>query len=127
MATIPRIPDFCDQLSALQFAPNATARWANRALLLGLILFTLSLPHSIAAVYVSLSLCVVSWFIRDLTARKIHVVGTPLDWPLLCFAVLTIVSALASEAPAISLPKTRALVIFMGCESVKHGCVDDVN
>ncbi len=112
MASIPRISDFCDQLSALQFATTATARWTNRALLLGLMLFTLSLPHSIAAVYVSLSLCVVSWFIRDLTARKIHVVRTPLDWPLLCFAVLTIVSALASEAPAISLPKTRALVIF---------------
>ena len=112
MATIPRIPDFCAQLSALQFATNATARWANRALLLGLILFTLSLPHSIAAVYISLSLCVVSWAVRDLAAQKIHFVRTPLDGPLLCFAALTIVSALASEAPALSLPKARALVVF---------------
>ena len=112
MASIPRISDFCDQLSALQFAPNAIANWANRTLLLGLMLFTLSLPHSIAAVYISLSLCVVSWVVRDLAARKLHFARTPLDWPLLCFAGLTIVSALASESPAISLPKTRALVIF---------------
>lgn len=110
--TSPRIPGFYDQLSAFQFATNATARWANRTLLLGLILFTLSLPHSIAAVYISLSLCLVSWLMRDLAARKFRFVRTPLDWPLLCFAALTIVSALASEAPAISLPKTRALVIF---------------
>ena len=112
MASIPRISDFCDQLSALQFAPHAIANGANRALLLGLILFTLSLPHSIAAVYISLSLCVVSWVMRELAARKFHCVRTPLDGPLLCFAALTIVSALASEAPAISLPKARALVIF---------------
>ncbi|MBL8206277.1 MAG: O-antigen ligase family protein [Blastocatellia bacterium] len=110
--TIPRILGFCDQLSALQLAPNVIAQWANRALSLGLILFTLSLPHSIAATYISLSLCVVSWGVRDLSVRKFHFVRTPLDWPLACFAGLTIVSALASEAPAISLPKARALVIF---------------
>ena len=112
MASIPRISDFYDQLSALQFAPHAIANWANRALLLGLILFTLSLPHSIAAVYISLSLCVVSWVMRDLAARKFHFARTPLDGPLLCFAALTLISALASEAPSISLPKARALVIF---------------
>ncbi len=112
MTSIPRISDFCDQLGALQFADNGVARSANRALLLGLILFTLSLPHSIAAVYVSLSSCVVSWVVRDLSARKFHWTRTPLDWPLLCFAALTIISALASESPALSLPKTRALVIF---------------
>ncbi len=106
------IPGRYDQLSAFQFATNSIACWANRALLLGLILFTLSLPHSIAAVYVSLSLCVVSWAVRDLSVRKFHFVRTPLDWPLLFFAALTIVSALTSESPAISLPKTRALVIF---------------
>jgi hypothetical protein len=112
MTSIPRIITFCDQLGALQFADDVVARLANRALLLGLMLFALSLPHSIAAVYISLSLCVVSWIIRDLAARKFHWARTPLDWPLLCFATLTIVSALASASPAISLPKTRALVIF---------------
>lgn len=104
--------NFYDQLSPLAFATNAVARGANRGLLLGLILFALSLPHSIAATYISLSLCVVCWLARDVAARKVHGTRTPLDWPLLCFAALTIASALASEAPALSLPKTRALVIF---------------
>ncbi len=110
--TIPRIFSFCDQLSAFDFATNATARWANRVLLLGLLLFTLSLPHSIAATYISLSLCVVGWLLRDVAARQFRWARTPLDGPLLSFAALTVLSALASEAPAISLPKTRAILIF---------------
>jgi hypothetical protein len=112
MASATTFCGFCDQLSAVEFATNATARWANRVLLFGLILFTLSLPHSIAASYISLGLCVVSWFVRDVAARQFHFTRTPLDWPLLCFAALTVISALASEAPAISLPKTRAVLIF---------------
>lgn len=112
MTKTSRLSDFCDQLSAVQLVTNGPARWANRGLLLGLMLFALSLPHSIAAVYVSLSLCLVSWLLRDVLARQFHFARTPLDAPLLCFAVLTIVSALASEAPAISLPKARALVVF---------------
>ncbi len=112
MASTPRIFSYYDQLSAFEFVTNATARWADRGLLLGLILFTLSLPHSIAAVYISLSLCLLGWLVRDLSARKFHFARTPLDWPLLCFAALTIVSALASAAPAVSLPKTRALIVF---------------
>jgi hypothetical protein len=103
---------FGDQLSAVSIEANALARWANRGLLLGLVLFALSLPHSIAASYVSLSLCLVGWLGRDLARRQFHWTRTPLDWPLLGFAALTVVSALASAAPAISLPKTRAVLIF---------------
>jgi hypothetical protein len=111
-ATISCIFSFCDQLSAFAFATNATARVANRVLLFGLILFALSLPHSIAASYVSLSLCMVGWIVRDLAAHHFHFTRTPLDWPWVCFAALTVISALASEAPAISLPKARAILIF---------------
>lgn len=110
--TAPRIIGLCDQFSAFPLPMNTIARWANRVIVFGLILFAISLPHSIAATYISLSLCVVSWLVRDLSARKFCFTRTPLDWSLLCFATLTIVSALVSEAPAISLPKTRALLIF---------------
>ena len=72
MASTPRIFDFYDQLSAFEYATNATARWANRGLLLGLILFTLSLPHSIAATWISLSVCIVGWLVRDIALRKFH-------------------------------------------------------
>ena len=110
--TIPPIFSFCDQLSAFQFATNATARWANRVLFFGLVLFALSLPHSIAAIYISLGLCLVGWVVRDLAARQLHFTRTPLDGPLVCFAALTVISALASASPAISLPKARAILIF---------------
>jgi hypothetical protein len=112
MAITSRMLGFGDQLSALPIETNALARWANRGLLLGLVLFALSLPHSIAASYISLSLCLVGWLVRDVALRQVHFARTPLDWPLLGFAALTVVSALASAAPAISLPKTRAVLIF---------------
>jgi hypothetical protein len=110
--SLTRVFSLYDQLSAISIPTNRIAKWAQRALLFGIILFALSLPHSIAATYISLSLCVVGWLARDLTARKFHFVRTPLDRPLLCFAALTLLSALASAEPAISLPKTRSLLIF---------------
>ena len=111
---LPRALIFCDQLSAVTIKPekNSLALWANRSLIFGVILFALSLPHSIAASYISLSLCAVSWIGRDLAMHKFHFVRTPLDLPLLCFVVLTFLSALASAEPAISLPKTRSVLIF---------------
>ena len=56
---LPRALIFCDQLGAVIVNPeqNSLALWANRSLILGVILFALSLPHSIAASYISLSLC----------------------------------------------------------------------
>lgn len=103
---------FCDQLTPFSSPTNVVARGANRVLLLGILLFALSLPHSIAASWISLSLCIVGWLVRDLAAQKLHFARTPLDWPLLCFAALTVLSALASAEPAISLPKTRGLFLF---------------
>ncbi len=103
---------FCDQLGSFSNPTNAVAKGANRVLLFGLLLFVLSLPHSIAAIWVSLGVCVVGWLVRDLAVRKFHCTRTPLDWPLLCFAALTVISALASTEPSISLLKTRGLLIF---------------
>jgi O-Antigen ligase/PDZ domain len=102
----------CDQLGALPPAANAVANGANRVLLVGLLLLALSLPHSIAVIWISLSLCVVGWLVRDLALRQWHWARTPLDWPLLGFASLTLLSAFASAEPAISLPKARSLFIF---------------
>src|SRR5437870_1124742 len=110
--TTSPILSFCDHLSSFSNTTNAVAKWANRGLVLGVLLFALSLPHSIAAIWISLSVCVAGWLVRDLAARKFHYARTPLDWPLLCFAALTFLSALASAEPAISLPKTRSLLIF---------------
>lgn len=113
-ATSPlsRIFQRCDELGAVSSAANLVATAANRALLLGLLLLAISLPHSIAATWISLSLCIIGWLVRDLALRRFHFARTPLDRPLLCFAALTVLSALASAEPAVSLPKTRSLFLF---------------
>ncbi len=89
------------------------ARWANRALLVSLALFALTVQHSIAAAQISLGLGLISWIIRDLAARRFHFARAPLDLPLLCFAVLTMASAVFSIEPGESLPKLRSLFLFL--------------
>jgi len=91
---------------------NSMARWAGRCLLLGLVIFALAVPHSIAAAQIGLSLGVAAWLVRDLAARRLHFTRTPFDWPLLGFCALTVVSACASVEPAVSLPKLRSLTLF---------------
>jgi len=92
---------------------TGAARWANRALLLSLALFALTVQHSIAAGQISLGLGLISWIIRDLAARRFHFARTPIDRPLLCFAALTVASAVFSLEPGESLPKLRSLFLFI--------------
>jgi len=91
---------------------SASACWADRALTLGLILFALTVPHSIAAAQISLGLSVVAWAARDLITRRLRFTRTPIDLPLLCFAALTVASAAFSIEPGVSLPKLRSLGLF---------------
>lgn len=88
------------------------ARLADRALLCGLMIFALAIPHSIAAANIGLGLSVVAWLWRDVVRRRIQFRRTPLDVPLLCFAGLTLLSALLSEDRDISLPKLKSLIVF---------------
>lgn len=100
-----------DQFAAIETQQPA-ARWFNRAIIFFLILFALSVPHSIAASQISLGLGLIGWILRDLSLRKFHIARTPLDWPLVCFMNLTVVSSLFSVEPGISLPKLKTLVLF---------------
>ncbi len=106
-----KIGNFLDELISVQ-PENPVTRWANRALIFGMILFALSLPHSIAASYISLSLCAVSWIIRDFSARKFHFTRTPIDKSLLGFIGFSILSSLLSVEPSTSISKLRSLVVF---------------
>ena len=91
---------------------SRTSRWANRALIVGLLLFALSVPHSVAAAHISLSLSLIAWFVRDLAAGRLQFRRTPLDLPILCFSVLSIVSAVFSVEPQLSLRKLLSLLLF---------------
>ncbi len=100
-----------DRLVAIETA-SSLARWINRAIILFLILFALSVPHSIAASQISLGLGLLGWLARDLVLRKFHFARTPIDLPLICFIGLTVLSSVFSVEPDISLPKLKALVLF---------------
>jgi hypothetical protein len=100
-----------DHLAAVE-ATNLFARLANRAISLFLILFALSIPHSIAASQISLGLGLIAWLLRDLSLRKFHFARTPMDTPIACFIGLTMLSSVFSLEPDVSLPKLKTLVLF---------------
>jgi hypothetical protein len=100
-----------DSLAAVE-GHNRIGLWANRALILFALLFALSVPHSIAAAQISFTSACIAWLIRDLASRKLHFTRTAIDWPLFCFAALTILSSVFSVEPGVSLPKLKALTLF---------------
>jgi hypothetical protein len=100
-----------DRLAAIEVT-NPTARGANRGLILFILLFALSVPHSIAASQISFGLGVIFWMARDVASRRLHFARTPMDWPLLTFASLTVLSSVFSVEPGLSLPKLKALTLF---------------
>ncbi|MEO6726858.1 MAG: O-antigen ligase family protein [Blastocatellia bacterium] len=100
-----------DRLSAIE-TQSTVARWLNRALILFLFLFAISLPHSIAAAQISLGAGMILWLARDVVMQRFHLAHTPIDLPLLCFAGLTVLSSVFSVEPSISLPKLKGLVLF---------------
>jgi O-Antigen ligase/PDZ domain len=100
-----------DDLTSVQ-AGSGLAGAANRMLILFLCLFALSVPHSIAVSQASAALALLAWLVRDGTMRRVHFSHTPIDRPLLLFALLTFLSALASTEPALSIPKLKTLLLF---------------
>ncbi len=100
-----------DSLAAVQ-SRDGVAHWANRALVFFILLFALSVPHSIAATQISFSLACILWLVRDLALRRFHFARTPIDLPLLGFAALTLLSSVFSVEPAVSLPKLKAMTLF---------------
>ena len=100
-----------DSIAAVE-TKTPFARWANRVLIFFLLLFSLSVPHSVAAAHISLGVCLIAWIARDLSMRRSHFSRTPIDLPLLCFAALTILSSVFSVEPGISLPKLKSLLLF---------------
>jgi hypothetical protein len=84
----------------------------TRIILFGLAIFAIAIPHSIAAAQIGLGLSYAAWIARALAVGRFGFPQTPIDRPLLCFAVLSIISAVLSVEPDESLPKLRALTLF---------------
>jgi O-Antigen ligase/PDZ domain len=102
---------YYDALAGVE-VQSTFARWANRTIIFFLCIFSITVPHSVAAAHISLNVCLIAWIARDLSLRRFHFARTPVDLPLICFASLTVISSLFSVEPGISMPKLKALLLF---------------
>ncbi|MFM8395461.1 MAG: O-antigen ligase family protein [Acidobacteriota bacterium] len=119
-----------DSLSQWQAERPSPAREAgaavliDRTLIVTILIFGLGVAHSIAAAQIAYLSGVVCWLGRALLARSPRREGRwwerPLLLPLLCFALLTVISAVFSSAPEISLVKSKSLGLFLVFFLIHH-------
>ena len=83
----------------------------ERAAYFALLAFAASLQVSIAAANVLLALTAILWLTLIFTRRE-RVEVPAFFWPLLAYAGWTVVSAIVSVEPRISLPDTKQLLLF---------------
>ena len=70
-----------------------------------------SLQLSIAAAQICLAVAVAAWLVRSRQAGALIIPATA--WPLFFYALWTLVSAGLSRDPAVSVPDTKQLVLFL--------------
>ncbi|MEJ7617146.1 MAG: O-antigen ligase family protein [Pyrinomonadaceae bacterium] len=88
------------------------AAWLDRAILILLFALAFCAPHSIAATQTAWALALVAWTARYLVRPRPAFFRTPIDYPLLVFFALTVVSSFLSYDPEISIGKLRAASLF---------------
>ena len=104
-------------------AAHPIARWLDGALIFWLFLFALAAPHSIAASQTAWAFGLFTWILRLLVRPRPRLFRTPLDYPLLAFIIITIISVLTSYAPDISVGKLPAVslftIVYLTAENIK--------
>ena len=100
--------------SAFRFIPHpaSLASWLDRALAGCLLLLALSAPHSIAVSQGAWVLGLALWAVRLAVRPRPRWRSTPVDLALLAFVALTVLSALLSYEPAVSVGKLKAVGLF---------------
>lgn len=106
---------FLDRIDRLAAAnhENKSARWLERLAFVFLVLMILSAPHSIAATQTAWILGMLALVVRLFLKPRLKLVRTPLDVPLWAFFAWSVVTALTSYAPDISLDKLRGAGLFL--------------
>ena len=94
----------------LSFSPQ---RVADYAILVGLALYAMAAPHSIAGAEAGLTLVALGWLLRTLATGKTGLRRTAVDLPLWLFFAWSIASALLSAEPRISLLKLQTVSTFL--------------
>jgi hypothetical protein len=79
----------------------------------GLLLYAVFAPHSIAGAWLALSVSISGWLARTLITRRTQLRRSPLDLPLRLFYAWSILSALFSAEPRISLLKLISVSTFV--------------
>jgi hypothetical protein len=91
---------------------HGAALWLDRAITFWLFALAVSMPHSIAATQISWGCGLILWAARLLFRPRPSVPKTPINYALLGFIVLTVVSSLFSYDRATSVGKLRAASLF---------------
>ncbi len=108
------MPDFLIKFDALAGieTENFAARWLERTAFGFLVLMVLFAPHSIAASQTAWLAGMFAWFIRLFIKPRPKFFRTALNIPLWTFFGWSVVSAVFSYAPDISIDKLRGAAIF---------------
>ena len=107
-----KIFNFVDQISGIE-TDNLFVRWLERIAFICLFLMVLSAPHSIAATQIAWLSGMLAWVIRLFVKPRPKFVRTPLDIALWAFFGWTLITAIFSYAPDISLGKLRGAALFL--------------
>jgi O-antigen ligase/polysaccharide polymerase Wzy-like membrane protein/PDZ domain-containing protein len=79
---------------------------------IGLFLYAVFAPHSIAGAEIAVVIVATGWIIRTIATRKTGFRHTSLDLPICLFAAWTLTSAVLSEEPRISIAKLQSLCLL---------------
>jgi O-antigen ligase len=89
------------------------ARLAERVALSGFVLYAIFAPHSIAGAEIALALVGLGWLMRLFITRRTFIKRSALDFPILLFLGWTILSAVFSSEPRISLAKLQSIAVVL--------------
>jgi O-antigen ligase len=101
-----------DEIAGIE-TENTFPKWLERSAFLFLILMIVSAPHSIAATQTAWIVGTVLWLLRAVIKPRPRFFRTPLDIALWAFFGWSIVSAVFSYAPDISIDRLRGVILFL--------------
>ncbi|HKC64105.1 MAG TPA: hypothetical protein VKB86_10725, partial [Pyrinomonadaceae bacterium] len=95
-----------------QHERSRVAVWLDWAIIFWLFLFAIFAPHSIAATQIAWGGGLLTWVARFFIRPRPRITRTPVDYALLGFLVLTLISSLLSYDQSVSIGKLRAVSLF---------------
>lgn len=107
-------PEIARSAQPASDAPSASkiAVWLDRGITFWLFAFAASAPHSIAGTQIAWLIGLFLWVMRFLFRPRPRLPRTPIDYALLGFFVLTVISSLFSYDQSVSIGKLRAASLF---------------